>query len=108
MGRKDMAAKAFVATASPPLLLVTFKPLSFVSKRDKITNVMLLYATHAVNGETPSLLRTQDDDGEMLRRAREDPLFRDAPSVLYRAFNQLTGAGLTVPRQKEHNDMCLA
>ncbi len=54
------------------------------------------------------LLRTQDDDGEMLRRAREDPLFRDAPSVLYRAFNQLTGAGLTVPRQKEHNDMCLA
>ncbi|MBR4899678.1 MAG: hypothetical protein IKZ46_01945, partial [Victivallales bacterium] len=31
-----------------------------------------------------------------------------APSVLYRAFNQLTGAGLTVPRQKEHNDMCLA
>ena len=54
------------------------------------------------------LLRTQDDDGEMLRRAREDPLFRDAPSVLYRAFNELTGAGLTVPRQKEHNDMCLA
>ena len=54
------------------------------------------------------LLRTQDDDTEMLRRAREDPLFRDAPSVLYRAFNQLTGAGLTVPRQKEHNDMCLA
>jgi hypothetical protein len=44
----------------------------------------------------------------MLRRAREDPLFRDAPSVLYRAFNELTGAGLTVPRQKEHNDMCLA
>ena len=54
------------------------------------------------------LLRTQDDDGEMLRRAREDPLFRDAPSVLYRAFNQLTGADLSVPRQKEHNDMCLA
>ncbi|MBR5077585.1 MAG: hypothetical protein IKX30_02490, partial [Victivallales bacterium] len=47
-------------------------------------------------------------DGEMLRRAREDPLFRDAPSVLYRAFNQLTGADLSVPRQKEHNDMCLA
>ncbi|MBR4370747.1 MAG: hypothetical protein IKS92_06840, partial [Victivallales bacterium] len=54
------------------------------------------------------LLRTQDDDGEMLRRVREDPLFRDAPSVLYRAFNQLTGADLSVPRQKEHNDMCLA
>jgi hypothetical protein len=54
------------------------------------------------------LLRTQDDDTEMLARAREDPLFRDAPSVLYRAFNELTGAGLTVPRQKEHNDMCLA
>ena len=54
------------------------------------------------------LLRTQDDDGEMLRRAREDPLFRDAPAVLYRAFNQLTGADLSVPRQKEHNDMCLA
>ena len=54
------------------------------------------------------LLRTQDDDGEMLRRAREDPLFRDAPSVLYRAFNELTGADLSVPRQKEHNDMCLA
>ena len=54
------------------------------------------------------LLRTQDDDTEMLRRAREDPLFRDAPSVLYRAFNQLTGADLSVPRQKEHNDMCLA
>ncbi|MCR5379492.1 MAG: hypothetical protein K6G44_00800 [Lentisphaeria bacterium] len=54
------------------------------------------------------LLRTQDDDGEMLRRVREDPLFLDAPSVLYRAFNELTGAGLTVPRQKEHNDMCLA
>ena len=45
---------------------------------------------------------------EMLRRAREDPLFRDAPSVLYRTFNELTGAGLAVPRQKEHNDMCLA
>ena len=54
------------------------------------------------------LLRTQGDDGEMLRRAREDPLFRDAPSVLYRAFNELTGADLSVPRQKEHNDMCLA
>ena len=33
------------------------------------------------------LLRTQDDDVEMLRRAREDPLFLDAPSVLYRVFN---------------------
>ena len=54
------------------------------------------------------LLRTQDDDVEMLRRVREDPLFLDAPSVLYRTFNELTGAGLTVPRQKEHNDMCLA
>jgi len=54
------------------------------------------------------LLRTQDDDREMLRRAREDPLFLDAPSVLYRTFNELTGAGLTVPRQEEHNNMCLA
>ena len=54
------------------------------------------------------LLRTQDDDGEMLRRAREDPLFLDAPSVLYRTFNELTGADLAVPRQKEHNNMCLA
>ena len=54
------------------------------------------------------LLRTQDDDGEMLMRAREDPLFLDAPSVLYRAFNELTGADLSVPRQKEHNNMCLA
>ena len=54
------------------------------------------------------LLRTQDDDTEMLRRAREDPLFLDAPSVLYRTFNELTGADLTVPRQKEHNNMCLA
>ena len=45
---------------------------------------------------------------EMLRRAREDPLFLDAPSLLYRAFNELTGAGLTVPRKKEHNNMCLA
>ncbi len=54
------------------------------------------------------LLRTQDDDREMLRRAREDPLFRDAPSVLYRTFNELTGADLAVPRQKEHNNMCLA
>ena len=54
------------------------------------------------------LLRTQDDDVEMLRRAREDPLFLDAPSVLYRAFNELTGADLTVPRKKEHNNMCLA
>ena len=44
----------------------------------------------------------------MLRRAREDPLFLDAPSLLYRAFNELTGADLTVPRQKEHNNMCLA
>ena len=54
------------------------------------------------------LLRTQDDDVEMLRRAREDPLFLDAPSVLYRTFNELTGTDLTVPRQKEHNNMCLA
>ena len=54
------------------------------------------------------LLRTQDDDVEMLRRAREDPLFLDAPSVLYRTFNELTGADLTVPRKKEHNNMCLA
>ena len=54
------------------------------------------------------LLRTQDDDGEMLMRAREDPLFLDAPSLLYRAFNELTGADLTVPRKKEHNNMCLA
>jgi len=54
------------------------------------------------------LLRTQDDDKEMLRRAREDPLFRDAPSVLYRTFNELTRADLAVPRQKEHNNMCLA
>jgi hypothetical protein len=54
------------------------------------------------------LLRTQDDDKEMLRRAREDPLFLDAPSVLYRTFNELTGADLTVPRQEEHNNMCLA
>ena len=54
------------------------------------------------------LLRTQDDDGEMLRRARADPLFLDAPSVLYRTFNELTGADLAVPRQKEHNNMCLA
>ena len=45
---------------------------------------------------------------EMLRRAREDPLFLDAPSVLYRAFNELTGADLMVPRKKEHNNMCLA
>ena len=44
----------------------------------------------------------------MLRKAREDPLFLDAPSVLYRAFNELTGADLSVPRQKEHNNMCLA
>ncbi len=44
----------------------------------------------------------------MLRRAREDPLFLDAPSVLYRTFNELTGTDLTVPRQKEHNNMCLA
>ena len=44
-----------------------FKPLSFVSKRDKITNVMVLYATHATqrrdavataNGGTPSLQPT--------------------------------------------------
>ena len=54
------------------------------------------------------LLRTQDDDVEMLRRAREDPLFLDAPSVLYRTFNELAGADLTVPRQEEHNNMCLA
>ena len=54
------------------------------------------------------LLRTQDDDVEMLMRAREDPLFLDAPSLLYRAFNELTGADLTVPRKKEHNNMCLA
>ena len=45
---------------------------------------------------------------EILRRAREDPLFLDAPSLLYRAFNELTGADLTVPRKKEHNNMCLA
>ena len=32
------------------------------------------------------LLRTQDDDVEMLRRAREDPLFLDAPSVLHYTF----------------------
>ena len=44
----------------------------------------------------------------MLRRAREDPLFLDAPSVLYRVFNELTGADLSVPRKKEHNNMCLA
>ena len=56
----------------------------------------------------PWLLRTQDDDVEMLWRAREDPLFLDAPSLLYRAFNELTGADLTVPRKKEHNNMCLA
>ena len=54
------------------------------------------------------LLRTQNDDGEMLLRVRTDPLFLDAPSVLYRAFNELTGADLSVPRQKEHNNMCLA
>ncbi len=54
------------------------------------------------------LLRTQDDDVEMLRRVREDPLFLDAPSLLYRSFNELTGADLTVPRKKEHNNMCLA
>ncbi|MCR4575159.1 MAG: Rpn family recombination-promoting nuclease/putative transposase, partial [Lentisphaeria bacterium] len=54
------------------------------------------------------LLRTQDDDEEMLRKVRADPLFLDAPSVLYRTFNELTGADLTVPRQKEHNNMCLA
>ena len=54
------------------------------------------------------LLRTQDDDGEMPRRAREDPLFLDAPSVLFRVFNELTGADLSVPRKKEHNNMCLA
>ena len=54
------------------------------------------------------LLRTQDDDVEMLRRAREDPLFLDAPSVLYRVFNELTGADLSVPKKKEHNNMCLA
>ena len=54
------------------------------------------------------LLRTQDDDVEMLRRAREDPLFLDAPSLLYRVFNELTGADLSVPRKKEHNNMCLA
>lgn len=54
------------------------------------------------------LLRTQDDDREMLRRAREDPLFLDAPSMLYRTFNELTGADLAVPRQEEHNNMCLA
>ncbi len=53
------------------------------------------------------LLRTQDDV-EMLRRAREDPLFLDAPSLLYRVFNELTGADLSVPRKKEHNNMCLA
>ena len=45
---------------------------------------------------------------EMLWRAREDPLFLEAPSLLYRAFNELTGADLTVPRKKEHNNMCLA
>ena len=54
------------------------------------------------------LLRTQDDDKEMLRRAREDSLFLDAPSVVYRTFNELTGAYLAVQRQEEHNNMCLA
>ena len=53
------------------------------------------------------LLRTQDDDVEMLRRAREHPLFLDAPSVLYRTFNELTGTDLTVPRQKEHNNISM-
>ncbi len=54
------------------------------------------------------LLRTQEDDVEMLRQVREDPLFLDTPSVLYRTFNELTNANLPVPRQEEHNNMCLA
>ena len=49
------ASPTNVATASRRCCSSRFKPLSFVSKRDEITNVMVLYATHAANGGTPSL-----------------------------------------------------
>ena len=54
------------------------------------------------------LLQTHGDKEAMQRIAREDPIFRDAPAIIFRVFNDLTNSHLTIPRKKEHNDMCKA
>ncbi|MBR6056970.1 MAG: Rpn family recombination-promoting nuclease/putative transposase [Victivallales bacterium] len=54
------------------------------------------------------LLQTHGDKEAMLRVAREDPMFRDAPAIIFRVFNELTNSKLTIPRKKEHNNMCKA
>jgi hypothetical protein len=54
------------------------------------------------------LLQTHGDKEAMQRIAREDPMFRDAPAIIFRVFNDLTNSHLTIPRKKEHNDMCKA
>ena len=54
------------------------------------------------------LLQTHGDKAAMRRIAHEDPMFRDAPAIIFRIFNELTNSKLTIPKKKEHNDMCKA
>ena len=54
------------------------------------------------------LLQTHSDKAAMRRIAQEDPMFRDAPAIIYRIFNELTNSKLPIPKKKEHNDMCKA
>ena len=54
------------------------------------------------------LLQTHGDKAAMRRIAQEDPMFRDAPAIIYRIFNELTNSKLPIPKKKEHNDMCKA
>ena len=54
------------------------------------------------------LLQTHGDKAAMRRVAHEDPMFRDAPAIIFRIFNELTNSKLPIPKKKEHNDMCKA
>jgi hypothetical protein len=54
------------------------------------------------------LLQTHGDKKAMRRVLHEDPMSHDTPAIIFRVFNDLTNSKLTIPRKKEHNDMCKA
>ena len=54
------------------------------------------------------LLQTHGDKKAMRRVLHEDPMSHDIPAIIFRVFNDLTNSKLTIPRKKEHNDMCKA
>ncbi|MCR4573351.1 MAG: Rpn family recombination-promoting nuclease/putative transposase [Lentisphaeria bacterium] len=54
------------------------------------------------------LLQTHGDKDALRLVVEEDPMFHDAPAILYRVYNELTNSNLRIPVQEEHNSMSKA